>query len=85
MFSSCRIEKFCYPINLFKRINPDNQLIIESNCTDGCQTYSSISYNYDVFLNYGTMKSPKWNKINETFLKKYLNGNRFLSYTCNNN
>ena len=71
---SCRIREFCFPVNLFRRINPDNQLIIEANCTDGCIDYRSIDYNFTAFINIGTMENVVWQVVNETINSKYLTG-----------
>ena len=56
----CRMENACSQVGSFKRINPDKSLIIDSGCTEQCDVALSMSYQFEVFMNMGTLNQPNW-------------------------
>lgn len=66
------------------RINPANQLIIQSKCVDGCELFKSISYQYDVYFsksNVSNRGEQDWEMLNDTFIKNYLMGEKSMELT----
>ena len=54
------MENACIQVGDFKRFNPEKSLIIDSVCTEQCDNAISISYQFEVLLNMGTLNQPNW-------------------------
>ena len=54
------MENACFQMPYFKRFNPDKSLIIDSVCTEQCQVAMSVSYQFGVYMNMGTLTAQNW-------------------------
>lgn len=77
----CRIADFCVQTEKQFRINPSNQLIIQSNCIDGCENSKSISYTYNLYFSTTT---SNWQSLNSTIAEQYLTGLSTKELTISN-
>ena len=79
LFLRCRIPSFCKPSGKLIKINPANQLIVQSDCIDGFSRSTALFYEHKLYLR--KTSNQNWEPLNGSMIDFYTLGSKSKEFT----
>ncbi|RNA19749.1 polycystic kidney disease 1-like 2 [Brachionus plicatilis] len=76
---TCRLKEFCKTYGKYTRINSAYQLVLLSDCTDGCNSAQQVVYTHKLFFR--SDESSEWTMANRTLLESCTLGEHDQEFT----